>query len=213
LSEAGIARLRLSSVEPWDIRTIDLALWEDIRLCRHLHLPLQSGSDAVLERMGRAYTTEEYRRLLQALRRAIPDLAVTTDVIVGFPGESEADFAAGLRFVDECRFARAHVFPYSRRPGTAAATMPGQVEAATIRERAARMRLVVSAAAERYASGFVGRVMPVLWERRRGDTWSGLTSNYLKVRVRHGGDLHNRITDARIERVGDAGLDALVLDD
>ena len=121
LAQTQFRRLRLTSIEPWDVTGDLLALWENPRLCRHLHLPLQSGCDATLQRMNRRYTAAHYRDLVRRAREAIPDLAVTTDVIVGFPGEDEGEFAATAAFVTAMEFARIHVFPFSARPGTVAA--------------------------------------------------------------------------------------------
>ena len=185
LDETDVARLRLSSIEPWDLPESALALWQNPRLCRHLHLPLQSGCDATLARMNRRYTTAEFAALVATARAAIPDLAVTTDVIVGFPGETDAEFDASLAFVRELGFARVHVFPYSLRAGTPAARMPGQVPAPVKAERAKAMRAAAAASARAFRQQFVGRTMPVLWETSRpgadGPVWSGLTDNYLRV--------------------------------
>ena len=127
LAETEVARLRLSSLEPWDLEPNFFTLWENPRLCRHLHLPLQSGSAATLRRMARKTTPHAFEQLVQAARQAIPGVAITTDIITGFPGESEAEFAECLAFVRQMGFAGGHVFTYSPRPGTAAASMPGQV--------------------------------------------------------------------------------------
>ena len=202
LSETGIARLRLSSIEPWDLPAQSFQLWADERLCRHLHLPLQSGSDAVLRRMGRRYTAAEFAALVATARAAIPDLAVTTDVIAGFPGETEAEFAESLAFVEAIGFARAHIFPYSARPGTVAAGLPDQVPPQVKAERAQVMRAVAAAGDLAFRQRFVGRTMAVLWETSRsggdGLVWSGLTGNYLRVQAACPADLANRIIPARL---------------
>lgn len=201
LRDTDVARLRLSSVEPWDLDADLLALWEDARLCRQLHLPLQAGCDATLRRMGRPITTAQFARLVEAARAAIPGLAVTTDVIVGFPGEDEAAFEASLDFVTEMAFARLHVFPYSPRPGTPAADAPGQVPERVRRARARRMRRLGARQAARFRERFLGREMPVLWERpNRAGLWSGLTDNYIRVVTRADADLHNRIRMTRLVR-------------
>ncbi len=132
LDETPVPRLRLSSIEPWDVTPDLLALWHDARLCRHLHLPLQSGCDATLRRMRRRNTAASYAAIVAEARARIPDLALTTDVIVGFPGESEAEFAETLAFVERLAFSRLHVFVYSRRPGTLAFDLPEQVRAVSI---------------------------------------------------------------------------------
>jgi threonylcarbamoyladenosine tRNA methylthiotransferase MtaB len=138
LTNTDIARLRLSSLEPWELADGFFDLWErwPNRLCPHLHLPLQAGTDTQLRRMARRCTTASFRQLLNDARSAIPDLIVTTDLIVGFPGESEADFMAGLEFVEEMRFAHAHIFPYSARAGTAAAAFTDQLPGTVKKERA-----------------------------------------------------------------------------
>ncbi len=185
LDETQVPRLRLSSIEPWDLPQEVLTLWRDPRLCRHLHLPLQSGSDATLARMGRRYTTAGFAALVDAARAAIPDLAVTTDVIIGFPGETEADFSQSLEFVREMGLARVHVFPYSSRPGTPAARMPGPVPAQVKAAWASRMRDVAADSSRAFRRRFLGRRVEVLWESRRpgneGPMWRGLSDHYLRV--------------------------------
>ncbi len=195
LTRAPIPRLRLSSIEPWDVGPDLLSLWSDRRLCRQLHLPLQSGCEATLRRMGRRITAAEYARLAEAARAAIPDLALTTDIIVGFPGEDDAEFTESLAFVERVGFARLHVFPFSPRPGTPAARMAGAVPEPIIQERAAQMRALGERMAAAFRRRFLGREMEVLWERRRRDgLWHGWTDNYLPVATGCPADLHNRIT-------------------
>ena len=199
LARTGLPRLRLSSLEPWDLERDFFDLWENPRLCRQLHLPLQSGCDDTLRRMGRPITTAGFARLVEDARAAIPDLAVTTDIIVGFPGEGEDDFGASYDFVAGIKFARLHVFPYSRRPGTPAASMTNQVPRRVRDARADVMREMGAEHALRFRRQFVGREMAVLWERRRADgLWPGLTDNYLRVVTRAAGDLHNRLTSTRL---------------
>ncbi len=199
LDQTDLPRLRLSSVEPWDVDESLLSLWPDPRLCRQLHLPLQSGCAATLRRMGRRMTPAEYARLVERIRAAVPEMAITTDIIVGFPGEDEAEFAESLAFVERMAFARLHVFPFSPRPGTPAARMEGQVPEPVVRERAARMRELGERLATRYRRRFLGREMEVLWERRRRDgLWHGLTDNYLQVVTTSPDDLYNCITRTRL---------------
>lgn len=211
LSETGAPRLRLSSLEPWDLDEDFFRLWEDPRLCRHLHLPLQSGSSSTLRRMARKTTPESFARLLAAARSVAPDMAVTTDVITGFPGESEAEFQESLEFVRQMEFAAGHVFTYSARPGTAAARMPGQVPPPLRKARNAQMRQVFAEAAQVYQAGFVGQVLPVLWESAsafgpQGWQMSGLTGNYLRVHAAARQELWNQITPVRLERVSGEAL-------
>ncbi len=201
LRRTGVRRLRLSSIEPWDLDPAWLRLWEDSRLCRHLHLPLQSGCDATLQRMGRSYTAGQFAALVAAAREAIPDVAITTDVIVGFPGESEAEFQQSLRFVEAMGFARVHVFPYSARPGTPAARMPGQIPPPVKKARSQAMAEVGRRSAETFRRAFLGRSLEVLWEGHGEDLkprqkalWSGLTDNYLRVRTQEEKNLGNTVT-------------------
>jgi threonylcarbamoyladenosine tRNA methylthiotransferase MtaB len=212
LAETAVPRLRLSSLQPQDITPGLLSLWDDPRLCRHFHLALQSGSDAVLSRMRRRYTAEGFRRALALIRRHVPDAAVTTDVMVGFPGESEADFEETYAFCREAAFAALHVFPYSRRPGTVAARPPladEQVPEPVKRERTRRLLALGRDLRADFEERFRGRVMPVLWERARpskgGLLWEGLTDNYIRVFTRSDADLWNRILPVRL-----GGLDGLL---
>ncbi len=201
LTQTTVPRLRLSSIEPWDLRPALLRLWENPRLCRHLHLPLQSGCDATLQRMGRRYTTSQYADLVAMARRSIPDLAITTDIIVGFPGETSKEFAQSLSFVTEMEFARLHVFKYSARPGTPAAEMPHQVPFAEKKRRSKAMLKLARECSQRFHHRFLGREMDVLWESRRKDdqhTWSGLTDNYIRVTTRNEHNLANTITPTRL---------------
>jgi threonylcarbamoyladenosine tRNA methylthiotransferase MtaB len=209
LTDTDIPRLRLSSLEPWELAKgfFDLwARWPD-RICPHLHLPLQAGTDAQLRRMARRCTVASFRHLVNDARAAIPDLIVTTDLIAGFPGESEADFAAGLEFVEEMRFAHAHIFPYSARSGTAAAAFSAQVPTATKKERARTLHAVVERTGRAERLRHVNTVRPVLWERPQGELdvaqseagaarlWTGFTDNYLRVSLEAPPemDLHNQI--------------------
>ncbi len=206
LSQTEVRRLRLSSIEPWDVTPDVFCLWQDARLCRHLHLPLQSGCDEILHRMGRRYTTGEFARLVQAARAAIPDVAITTDIIVGFPGETETHFATSLAFVKSIGFARGHVFPYSARPGTPAASLPHQVAPPEKQNRAARMREVVRCTATRFRERFVGQTVKVLWEHRRNGLWRGLTDNYTRVTTHSEQDLAGKITPVRLTAVTDGAF-------
>ncbi len=213
LTDTDIARLRLSSLEPWELADGFFDLWQRWpgRLCPHLHLPLQAGTDAQLRRMARRCTVASFHQLAADARAAIPNLIITTDLIVGFPGESDADFEEGLRFVEEMRFAHAHIFPFSARTGTAAAEFDGQVKKAVKRERSRRMHQVVARSGQLERARYVGATRPVLWEGSgqqltdQADTllWSGLTDNYLRVTAQApaGTDLSNRITPVRLDEL------------
>ena len=219
LAETRIPRLRLSSLEPFDLSASFFDLWADSqgRLMPHLHLPAQSGSDAVLRRMARRNRVADFEALVAAARAAIPGLTITTDLIAGFPGETEEDFGETLDFARRVCFAHIHAFPYSARQGTAAARFGGQVPEV---ERKRRVRALIELDAELGAAvrrTFVGEVRPVLWENREAaqlpenlyarPIWSGLTDNYLRVLAAAPAelDLHNRITPVHLERLeGDA---------
>jgi threonylcarbamoyladenosine tRNA methylthiotransferase MtaB len=213
LSETSIPRLRLSSLEPWDLETGFFKLWENPRLCRQLHLPLQSGSATILRRMARRITPEKYRNLAAAALAAIPDLALTTDIIVGFPGESEEEFAASLNFVEQVDFARLHVFPFSPRPGTVAASMEGQIPHTVIRERSQRMRELGRQKQESFLRRFLGRRMAVLWESTAGPAkddgskiWRGHTDNYIPVTAAADRPLRNTITPVLLAELRPGGI-------
>ena len=206
LEESDVPRLRLSSIEPWDSTEALLELWPHPRLCPHLHLPLQSGCDATLQRMARRYTSDEFRQRVEAFRARVPDGAVTTDVIVGFPGESDAEFTQSLAFVREMAFSRLHVFRYSARPGTAAASYPGQVSPKIAGARSQAMRDAGVAMAEAYHRRLVGKVVPVLFESRVGARWMGLTDSYVRAAVASDLDLHNRLLPVRPDQADARGL-------
>jgi len=206
LAETDVPRLRLTSIAPWDLDEGLLELWADRRLCRHLHLSLQSGSTATLRRMRRPYTAESYLGRLSQVREAVPGVAVTTDVIVGFPGETEAEFAASLDTVEAAGFAKVHVFPYSPRPGTDAERMPGQVSPGEKKERMARM-LEVGARAEReFQRAHLGKRETVLWEKPRNGVGHGLTDNYLRVICAAGAALRNRFSEVELVEITEKGI-------
>ncbi|MGD9030285.1 MAG: tRNA (N(6)-L-threonylcarbamoyladenosine(37)-C(2))-methylthiotransferase MtaB [Anaerolineae bacterium] len=199
LVKTDLARLRLSSLEPWDIDRAFFELWIDPRLCRQIHLPLQAGCDATLRRMGRPITTAEFAHLVEAAHAAIPDVAVTTDVLVGFPGEDDDAFRESYEFVKRMGFAKLHVFPYSPRPGTPATKLPHQVPHQVRSERARRMRDLGVLQRRRFVARFLGRELAVLWERQGSDgRWTGWTDNYIQVSVWAEDDLRGRVTQARL---------------
>lgn len=188
LRETDTPRLRLSSLEPWDLSTDFFSLWDDKRLMPHLHLPLQSGCESTLKRMARKTTPDSFRELVKAARDVMPDVAITTDIIAGFPGETEDEFAQTLEFVREINFADGHVFTYSPRPGTGAARMKGQVKPELRKKRNHILTEALAESAKSYREKFVGRKMSVLWESTSemgewGWQMEGLTENYLRAQA------------------------------
>jgi threonylcarbamoyladenosine tRNA methylthiotransferase MtaB len=186
LRETDTPRLRLSSLEPWDLDADFFQLWQDQRLCQHLHLPLQSGCARTLKRMARKTTPASFRDLVAAARQIMPDAAITTDIIAGFPGETDEEFSESLEFIREMDFAGGHAFTYSPRPGTGAARLAGQVRHEVRKERNAVLRAVFEEGAKAYRQRFVGQETSVLWEsvtQMDGQGWQmeGLTGNYLRV--------------------------------
>ncbi len=181
----GLVRLRLSSVEPLDFTPSLIAVVAaQEKICRHLHIPLQSADNTVLQKMNRHYTAEYFRELIATIRRNIPEVAITTDVLVGFPGETEEQFASTYLFVQEMAFSRLHVFKYSPRKGTPAAKMPNQVPAPVKEERSRRMIALGEALAGAFAARFLGRQVEVLAEepsREFPGCYEGLTGHYLRV--------------------------------
>lgn len=215
LTHTDAPRLRLSSLEPWDLDADFFRLWEDERLCRHLHLPLQSGCDATLRRMARKTTTASFRDLVAAARQIMPDAAVTTDLIAGFPGETDMEFAESLEFVREMNFAGGHAFTYSPRPGSAAMRLGGQNRPEVRKERNAILREVFEDGAKAYRERFVGHKVSVLWEsttQLNGQGWqmAGLTGNYLRVKVVAPRSLWNEISLVKLQTVDENGCTGLI---
>ena len=178
----GLQRLRLGSLESVELTpALFTLLRDDRRFARHLHLPLQAGSDAVLQEMHRFYDTAGYERLLARIREEVPGIAISTDIIVGFPGETEAMFQESLAFVRRQEFARVHVFPYSRRPATPAAARSDQVPHPVRRERVKMMQALADEMAADYHGKFIGTIVPVLFETQHEGVADGLTDTYIRV--------------------------------
>ena len=164
LAETPIPRIRISSIQPQDWPDGFLDLWHDPRMCRHLHLPLQSGSDSVLRRMVRRYRTADFRALVERVRGMLPEVAITADVMVGFPGETAEEHAESLAFIRDVAFAEQHIFRYSARPGTAAARLADDVPPAVKKQRSEEAHLLDGELRRAYRGQFIGRIMDVLWE-------------------------------------------------
>jgi len=187
-SISGLLRLRLSSLEPSDITPELVETIVNSKLvCPHLHIPLQSGDDEILQKMNRPYEAVEYLYLAKWLKQEVPQLAISTDLIVGFPGETEYHHQRSMEFVEEIGFSRLHVFKYSSRPGTAAASMPGQVPGEIKDRRSHEMIALGASQAREYHSQFIGTVQPVLVEKvvpyQYGE---GFTPHYMRVRIKTG---------------------------
>ncbi|HEX8600869.1 MAG TPA: tRNA (N(6)-L-threonylcarbamoyladenosine(37)-C(2))-methylthiotransferase MtaB [Chloroflexia bacterium] len=210
LDRTDVPRLRITSVEPTDAIMMLLLLSDTRyagRLAPHLHLPLQSGCDDTLARMKRDYTTSEYAGVVRQCRESVPGISITTDLITGFPGETDEEWAATRVFVQKMEFARVHVFPYSPRPGTPAMSMPGQVSPEVRHARTLEMMEISTRLEAAHAIKHLGTARPVLWETRSEDgTWYGLTDNYLRVRTRHGTDLQNCVTPVMLSAYDASGL-------
>ena len=200
LTETDVERVRVSSLQAHEITASLLRLWGDVRLMPHFHIPLQSGCDTTLRAMRRRYSTSQFAASVELVRQMHPDAGITTDIIVGFPGESDDDFTASLDFATAMRFSDIHAFPYSPRPGTSAAYFRDQVAEPEKRARMGEMLDLSAESALRFRENQLGAVRPVLWERSSGreGVWSGLTDNYLRVRAACGSTLSNRITNARL---------------
>lgn len=211
LDHSNMERIRLSSVEPWDLDERFFKLWQDPRLCPHLHLPLQSGSASILKRMARHTDPKAFGDLVEMARTYIPRVSITTDVIVGFPGESDVEFNESLEFVEKMQFSGGHVFRYSVREGTAAAKLPDRVDGKTARARAKQMQEIIKSSEASYLSSFIGRELKVLWEGSgkpsdKGWTLHGLSDYYMKVEAQADTNRWNKIDTVQIETVNVSGL-------
>jgi threonylcarbamoyladenosine tRNA methylthiotransferase MtaB len=212
LAESTIERIRLSSLEPWDLDADFFEVFSNPRLLPHLHLPLQSGCDETLKRMARRTTRAEFSELVAEARRAVSEIAISSDIIVGFPGETEEEFEQSLAVVEELAFSRLHIFRYSRRAGTPAAKMLHGVPGPIAQERSRRMHALAADLERRFNSTLVGKKTEVLWEsvNDHGDClrWSGLTPDYVRVTATTtpDEDLLNVVTSTEITDVVPGGV-------
>jgi threonylcarbamoyladenosine tRNA methylthiotransferase MtaB len=216
LGETDTPRLRLSSLEPWDLSADFFSLWGNKRLMPHLHLPLQSGCESTLKRMARKTTPKSFRELVAAARDAMPDVAITTDIIAGFPGETEDEFAQSLEFVREINFADGHVFTYSPRPGTGAARMKGQVKPELRKQRNHILTDALAESAKAYRERFIGRQMSVLWESTSemgewGWQMEGLTENFLRLQAFAPSPRWNELDDVVLVKMTDNCLKGTII--
>ncbi|MCC6175495.1 MAG: MiaB/RimO family radical SAM methylthiotransferase [Chloroflexi bacterium] len=215
LTETSMPRIRISSIQPQDWPAGFLDLWRDGRMCRHLHLPLQSGSDSVLRRMVRRYRASDFYRLVEELRGLMPEVAITADLMIGFPGETDTEHRDSLALVRKLAFAEQHVFRYSARPGTAAARLPDDVPPPVKKRRSDEARALDAELRTAYRQRFLGQTLDVLWEEHahlpgcepgmHPAVWSGLTDNYLRV-FAPGDALEGTITPVRLLDLSGDGI-------
>jgi threonylcarbamoyladenosine tRNA methylthiotransferase MtaB len=205
----GLARIRISSIEASQIDDeLVQVLNQSSKMCRHLHIPLQAGDDQVLKRMRRKYTVAEYREKILQLHEALPQVAITTDVIVGFPGETEEQFHNTYHLIEELGMYQLHVFPYSKRTGTPAARMPDQVSAEIKHQRVERLIQLSKQLQKRYAEQFIGEVLDVIPEREvedRAGYYTGYSDNYLPIQFPASSDLVGKICRVRLDQADEDG--------
>ena len=217
LCSTDVQRLRLSSLQPQEISAQFLSLWQDTklgtdtgpRLCRHFHLALQSGSNTVLQRMKRRYSLSDYRSMMTSIREAAPGAAITTDIMVGFPGETDEEFEDSYHFCQQAGFANINVFPFSPRPGTEAAKMTNQVKYQVKKERAHKMLELAGYCWHSFCEQFLGQIMPVLWEKETNagsGIYSGLTDNYIRVFTQSEKTLSNKIVPVKLASFYNKGM-------
>jgi threonylcarbamoyladenosine tRNA methylthiotransferase MtaB len=210
LQNTSIPRIRLGSVEPWDLPTDFWGLFANSRLMPHLHLPIQSGSDSVLKRMSRRCKTAEFAELVHQARQQIKDFIVTTDIIVGFPGETATEWRETLDYVAQIRFAHVHIFSYSARVGTKAASLPSPVERSVKRERSQQLHALVARHKAEILRQFVGKQYEVLVENQDDlGQWVGYTPHFLRVAMHSPHDLQNQLVKVRLEQL-DSGENTLL---
>ncbi|MCX7106219.1 MAG: tRNA (N(6)-L-threonylcarbamoyladenosine(37)-C(2))-methylthiotransferase MtaB [Methylococcales bacterium] len=212
LAETTIPRLRLGSLEPWELPADFFTLFENPRLMPHLHLPLQSGSDTVLRRMARRCKTEEFAAIVKQLRAQIPHFNITTDIIVGFPGETEEEWQDSFNFIKQTGFGHIHIFTYSSREGTKAATLPNQLTNEIKKQRSQQLHSLANAMKLAFCQENIGNTFPVLWEgyseALEGEKQRvfGYTPNYLKVScvINNDESVENQTINTKLTAVGDA---------
>ncbi|HOE35676.1 MAG: tRNA (N(6)-L-threonylcarbamoyladenosine(37)-C(2))-methylthiotransferase MtaB [Chloroflexi bacterium] len=206
LEETSLPRIRISSIEPWDVDEALLYCFRNPRLCPHLHIPLQSGSESILRRMARPFSAANFRALMQKIHLKRPKIAVTTDILCGFPGETDDLFLESLAFIREMDFAGGHVFKFSPMPGTAAARMDGKVQESISQTRSEIVRGVLRQKLAGKQQSKVGTHVEVLWEHSRNHVFHGFTPDYFRVRTKWSQNLANTITMAVITEISQDGV-------
>ena len=200
LSETTIPRIRLASVEPWDLNEKFFSLFHNKRLMPHMHLPLQSGCNSVLKRMARRCKTNDFKEIINKARTQIKNFNITTDIIVGFPGETNGEWQKSLEFIKEIGFSHIHIFTYSKREGTKASNFDNQVENLVKKERSKELHKLTEKMRKEILNNEIGNEYSVLWETKdKNNSWYGYTDNYLKVELKNNqSNLENKITKIKI---------------
>jgi threonylcarbamoyladenosine tRNA methylthiotransferase MtaB len=201
LSETEIPRIRLGSVEPWDLPENFFSLFSNRRLMPHLHLPLQSGSNSVLKRMARRCKTDDFKDLILRARNEIPNFNLTTDIIVGFPGETDEEWQDSIKFIEESLFSHIHIFTYSKRGGTKAASFANQVSSEIKKERSRQLHILAKSMRQFCLHEQINKSHSVLWETRNdNNAWSGYTDNFIRVESKYAYDLNleNNISEVMV---------------
>ncbi|HEX4206396.1 MAG TPA: tRNA (N(6)-L-threonylcarbamoyladenosine(37)-C(2))-methylthiotransferase MtaB [Ktedonobacteraceae bacterium] len=215
LEQTEIPRIRVSSLEPEDFQLSWLELWKNPRMCRHFHLPMQSGSDTILRKMARRYNSERYHTIISTAQQLIPGVAISTDIITGFPGETDEDFERTYQLAQELHFAKAHVFRFSARQGTAAARMRGQITDQIKKARSHRLLALNEEHGRQFRTQFLGQTVEVLVEQSKHGYWEGLTDNYLRVEIDGLPDLtrnwHNTLVKVRLTQLIDDGIQGVYI--
>jgi len=208
LAVPNLVRLRLGSLESVEVSRDFLELMtKDTRICKHLHLPLQAGTDKILAAMHRPYDTEKFTNILKQVRNKFSDIAITTDIIVGFPGETEEDFMKSLAYIKQCNFSKIHIFPYSERKGTPAASYPDQVAPAIKQERVARLELLAEESHKDFCEKFIGKTISVIMENQdKNGLWEGLSTEYIRVFAQGDNILGGTVQNILVEKLYEDGL-------
>jgi len=203
LAKTTIPRIRLASVEPWDLHEKFFSLFSNKRLMPHIHLPLQSGCDSVLKRMGRRCKTKDFKSIVQKARDEISNFNITTDIIVGFPGETKDEWQESLKFINEVGFSHIHIFTYSKRQGTKASTLDNHVDSVTKKMRSKELHELTKLMRKKILNDEIGKEYFVLWESRDDDSnWSGYTEHYLRVELKNSQEnVENTISKIKVTSI------------
>jgi threonylcarbamoyladenosine tRNA methylthiotransferase MtaB len=198
LQTTSIPRFRLGSLDPRLIDKKLINIYKNPRLMPHWHLSLQSGSDEVLHLMHRRYTTKQYSAIVEKMRALYPNFSFTTDIIVGFPGETEKNFQETMDFVKKIKFTKIHIFPFSPRPGTPAQNFKTQIQEKIKTERVKKLNITTRQAAQNFINGFFNQTKEILFEQKKSGYFHGYTPEYLKIRLKSSKNLHNKIVSVKI---------------